>query len=114
MTGVLDTLHDGLGGFDDTPFINLEAMMELLGTMVDPQFDRFNGAMPYDRALYETSGKLVDWMNSIGVGFYTMGANAAYGATPMKAISMREPAWAVVDKYEPRVRPMHSMAAPAF
>ena len=32
----------------------------------------------------------------------------------MKAISMREPAWAVVDRYEPRVRPMHSMAAPAF
>ena len=74
-----------LGRFDDTPFINLEAMMELLGTMVDPQFDRFNGAMPYDRALYETSGKLVDWMNSIGVGFYTMGANAAYGATPYMA-----------------------------
>lgn len=53
--------------------------------MVDPQFDRFNGAMPYDRALYETSGKLVDWMNSIGVGFYTMGVNAAYGATPYMA-----------------------------
>ena len=35
-----------LGRFDDTPFINLEAMMELLGTMVDPQFDRFNGACP--------------------------------------------------------------------
>lgn len=74
-----------LGRFDDTPSINLEAMMELLKTMVDPELDRFDGAMPYDRALYETSGKLVDWMNGIGIGFYTMGANAAYGATPYLA-----------------------------
>lgn len=74
-----------LGRFDDTPSINLEAMMELLKTMVKPENDRFEGAMPYDRALYETSGKLVDWMNGIGIGFYTMGANAAYGATPYLA-----------------------------
>lgn len=74
-----------LGRFDETPSVNLEAMMELLKTTVKPEFDRFDGAMPYDRALYETSGKLVDWMNGIGIGFYTLGVNAAYGATPYLA-----------------------------
>ena len=47
--------------------------------------DRFDGAMPYQTAMYSNSGQLVDWMHGIGVGFYSLGVNKAYGVTPYLA-----------------------------
>lgn len=69
-----------LGTYDDSPSYNLDAMMSFLK-------ERFGveGEMPFDLALYENSGKTVDWLHSIGVGFHTMGAGAAYGITPYLA-----------------------------
>lgn len=69
-----------LGTYDDSPSYNLDAMMTFLK-------ERFGveGEMPFDQALYENSGKTVDWLHSIGVGFHTMGAGAAYGITPYLA-----------------------------
>ena len=32
-----------------------------------PENDRFNGAMPYQTAMYDNSGKLVDWLHGMGV-----------------------------------------------
>ena len=73
------------GRFDDNPNYNKDAMMAVLSKYVNPEFDRFDGAMPYDHAMYDTSGALVDWMHGIGVGFYSMGVNKAYGITPYLA-----------------------------
>lgn len=69
-----------LGTCDDNPSYNLDVMMGFLK-------ERFGveGEMPFDQTLYETSGKTVDWLHSIGVGFHTMGAGAAYGVTPYLA-----------------------------
>lgn len=51
---------------------------------IKPEYDRYDGAMPYQTACYTVSGKLVDWLHSIGVGFNTMGTyeqGTAYGAS---------------------------------
>ena len=74
-----------LGRYDDNPNYNKDAMMAILSKYVVPEYDRFDGAMPYDNALYDTSGPLVDWLHGIGVGFYSMGVNKAYGITPYMA-----------------------------
>ncbi len=60
-------------------------MLGVLKGLVVPENDRFDGAMPYDDALYTTSPALVDWLHEIGVGFYSMGVNKAYGVTPYLA-----------------------------
>ncbi|MFR3273338.1 MAG: FAD-dependent oxidoreductase [Slackia sp.] len=73
------------GRFNDNPNYNKDAMMAVLSKYVNPEFDRFDGAMPYDHAMYDTSGALVDWLHEIGVGFYSMGVNKAYGITPYLA-----------------------------
>ncbi len=74
-----------LGRFDDNPMFNVEAMLSLLSAYINPDHDRFDGAMPFQNAMYHNSGALVDWLHSIGVGFYTMGVNSAYGITPYLA-----------------------------
>ena len=35
--------------------------------------------------MYENSGKMVDWMHDMGIGFFTMGVNPYYGTTPYLA-----------------------------
>ena len=74
-----------LGRFDDNPMFNVDAMLALLANYVRPEHDIHGGAMPFQTAMYHTSGKLVDWMHSIGIGFYTLGVNKAYGITPYLA-----------------------------
>ena len=74
-----------LGRFDSSPFFDKDAMLGVLKGLVVPENDRFDGAMPYDDALYTTSPALVDWLHEIGVGFYSMGVNKAYGVTPYLA-----------------------------
>ena len=74
-----------LGRFDEDPNFNKEKMMGILSKFVIPEFDRFDGAMPYDNALYDNSANLVDWLHEIGVGFYSMGVKKAYGITPYLA-----------------------------
>src|SRR5699024_1507654 len=61
----------GLGRFDDNPMFNKDAMLAVMKKYIIPENDRFNGAMPYQTAMYDNSGKLVDWMHKIGVGFYS-------------------------------------------
>ena len=74
-----------LGRFDDNPMYNVDAMLALLANYVNPDHDNFDGAMPFQTAMYHTSGALVDWLHGIGVGFYTLGVNKAYGITPYLA-----------------------------
>lgn len=74
-----------LGRYDDSAYFDIDAMLEVLSALVVEEYDPYDGAMPYDRALYETSADLVDWMHDIGIGFYTMGVNSAYGLTPYLA-----------------------------
>ncbi len=74
-----------LGRFDDSPMFNKDAMLAVMKNYIIPENDRFNGAMPYQTAMYDNSGKLVDWMHKIGVGFYSLGVNKAYGITPYLA-----------------------------
>ena len=75
----------GLGRFDDSPMFNKDAMLAVMKKYIVPENDRFNGEMPYQTAMYDNSGKLVDWMHKIGVGFYSLGVNKAYGITPYLA-----------------------------
>lgn len=74
-----------LGRFDDSPYFDKTAMLALLSNYVNPEFDRFEGAMPYDDAMYTASPDMVDWLHEIGVGFYSLGVNKAYGVTPYLA-----------------------------
>lgn len=65
-------------------FYDLETYMGFTKTLLKEEYDRYDGAMPYQTACYSVSGKLVDWLHSIGVGFNTMGVyeqGTAYGAS---------------------------------
>ena len=73
------------GRFEDSPLYNVDAMLGLLANYINPDHDTYDGAMPFQTTMYHTSGQLVDWLHSIGVGFYTMGVNKAYGITPYLA-----------------------------
>ncbi|MEG1512213.1 MAG: FAD-dependent oxidoreductase [Raoultibacter sp.] len=75
----------GLNRFNDSPMFNKDAMLGLMKKYIKPENDRFGGAMPYQSAMYGNSGSLVDWMHTIGVGFYSLGVNKAYGITPYLA-----------------------------
>ncbi|MEG0476716.1 MAG: FAD-binding protein [Raoultibacter sp.] len=75
----------GLGRFNDSPMFNKDAMLGVMKKYIKPENDRFGGAMPYQSAMYGNSGSLVDWMHTIGVGFYSLGVNKAYGITPYLA-----------------------------
>ncbi len=61
----------------DPTYFSLDAKLDLLKSYNTPENNRFDGALPYQEAMYSNSGALVDWMHSIGVGFMTI------GATPM-------------------------------
>ena len=69
----------------DNPMYNKQAMLAVMQKYLVPENDRFDGAMPYQTAMYSNSGQLVDWMHGIGVGFYSLGVNKAYGVTPYLA-----------------------------
>lgn len=75
----------GANRFNDSPAYNIDAMLALSRKYVVPENDRFGGTLPYQQAMYSTSGSLINWMSSIGIGFYTMGVNKAYGITPYLA-----------------------------
>lgn len=74
-----------LGRFDDNPMFNVDAMLAVLANYINPDHDTHDGAMPFQTTMYHNTGALVDWLHSIGVGFYTMGVNSAYGITPYLA-----------------------------
>lgn len=74
-----------LGRFDDSAYFDKTAMLALLSNYVNPEFDRYNKAMPYGDAMYTASADMVDWLHEIGVGFYSLGVNKAYGVTPYLA-----------------------------
>ena len=65
-------------------YYDLETYMGFMKPFTKPEYDRFDGANPYQTACYEVSGKLVDWLHSIGVGMMTMGRYeqaTGYGAS---------------------------------
>lgn len=74
-----------LGRHEDNPMFNKAGMLAVMQKYLIPENDRFDGAMPYQTALYDNSGTLVDWLHGMGVGFYSLGVNAAYGVTPYLA-----------------------------
>lgn len=63
---------------------DMDAMMAYSTAGVDPQNARTPGEAPFIETLFGTSASLVDWMQSIGVGFLTMGSPAA-GVLPTLA-----------------------------
>ena len=74
-----------LGRHDENPMFNKAGMLAVMSKYLVPGNDRFDGAMPYQTAMYDNSGKLVDWLHGMGVGFYSLGVNPAYGVTPYLA-----------------------------
>jgi uncharacterized protein with FMN-binding domain/succinate dehydrogenase/fumarate reductase flavoprotein subunit len=52
---------------------NKSILLNLLKTIVRPQYDRYNKEMPYKSASLDASGPMVDWLHDIGVGFAPMG-----------------------------------------
>lgn len=74
-----------LGRHDENPMFNKAGMLAVMSKYLVPENDRFDGAMPYQTAMYDNSGKLVDWLHGMGVGFYSLGVNPAYGVTPYLA-----------------------------
>lgn len=62
---------------------SLEAALESSKKRPNPEFNRFDGETPYNNKMLTYSGPFVDWMHSIGVGFFQMGLH--YGNTPFLA-----------------------------
>mgnify|MGYP002233867940 CR=1 FL=1 len=59
-------------------------MLGVLKGLVVPENDRFDGAMPYDDALYTTSPALVDWLHE-SASVLQHGCEQSYGVTPYLA-----------------------------
>lgn len=74
-----------VGRHDENPMFSKAGMLAIMSKYLVPENDRFDGAMPYQTAMYDNSGKLVDWLHDMGVGFYSLGVNPAYGVTPYLA-----------------------------
>lgn len=74
-----------LGRHDENPMFSKDGMLAVMSKYLVPENDRFDGTMPYQTAMYDNSGKLVDWLHGMGVGFYSLGVNPAYGVTPYLA-----------------------------
>lgn len=74
-----------VGRHDENPMFSKAGMLAVMSKYLVPENDRFDGAMPYQTAMYDNSGKLVDWLHGMGVGFYSLGVNPAYGVTPYLA-----------------------------
>ena len=86
----LQSAYDVDGAYAASTYGSLENMMGFWKMMTKyHRTEFFTGEMPYMTAQYATSGKVLDWMNSIGIGFNTIGnfeGATQYGAaTPYMA-----------------------------
>ena len=82
--------YDVDGEYAKSTYGSLDAMMGFWKMMTKyHRTEFFTGEMPFMTAQYATSGKVLDWMNSIGIGFNTIGnfeGGTQYGyATPYMA-----------------------------
>ena len=82
--------YDVDGSYAASTYGSVEKMMDFWKVMTKyHRTDYFTGEMPYMTAQYSTAGKVLDWMNSIGIGFNTIGvfeSGTQYGyATPYMA-----------------------------
>ncbi|MBR5289437.1 MAG: FAD-dependent oxidoreductase [Erysipelotrichaceae bacterium] len=82
--------YDVDGAYAASTYGSLDSMMGFWKMMTKyHRTEFFTGEMPYMTAQYATSGKVLDWMNSIGIGFNTIGTfegATQYGyATPYMA-----------------------------
>ena len=68
---------------DPEAYINLW-LGERFAYLFHDEYDRFDHQAPYLKAWFRASGPMVDWMNSIGIGFNTVGKfekGTGYGDT---------------------------------
>ncbi len=67
--------YDVTGALKDTVYGSVDNMMEFWRNhpFLNPEYDRFDKKMPYMTKQYENTGKMLDWLNSIGVGFNSLG-----------------------------------------
>lgn len=67
---------------------DMEALLTVFSYYLNPEYDRYDGEMPYQRVMLENAGYVVDWFKEIGVGFASMGyyeGGLQYGLTPYLA-----------------------------
>ena len=67
--------YDVTGALKNSYYGSVENMMGFWRAhpFLNPEYDRFDKAMPYMTAQYENIGKLVDWFVKIGLGFNPIG-----------------------------------------
>lgn len=78
----------GLGREEATPSWNKELLMPIFEKYIHEEYDRFDKAQPYQHVMMDASGKVVDWLHGMGVGFASMGnfeGGLQYGFTPYLA-----------------------------
>lgn len=78
----------GLGREQESASWNKELIMPVFENYIHEEYDRFNKAQPYQHVMMDASGKLVDWLHNMGVGFASMGnfeGGLQYGFTPYLA-----------------------------
>ena len=86
----LQSNYDVDGEYAKSTYGSLDSMMGFWKMMTKyHRTEFFNGEMPYMTLQYATAGKVLDWMNGIGIGFNTIGTfegGTQYGyATPYMA-----------------------------
>lgn len=82
--------YDVTGALKETFYGSVDNMMEFWRNhpFLNPKYDRFDKKMPYMTKQYENTGKLVDWLNGMGVGFNSLGnyeGGMSTGYTPYLA-----------------------------
>lgn len=78
----------GLGREQESASWNKELLMPVFENYINEEYDRFDKAQPYQNVMMDASGKVVDWLHDMGVGFASMGnfeGGLQYGFTPYLA-----------------------------
>ena len=82
---------DVAGALEGSATLDLDAKLESYKAQVVEGLGSPDGDLPFLRATYEVSGAMADWMDSIGIGFMTLGSfegAASYGSILSSAPGM--------------------------
>ncbi len=67
----------------------IDGMVAYYSNLVDPETDRFNATVPYERQAYTALADMSEWFKDIGIGFLTLGSFE--GATKLGAVMYLSP-----------------------
>lgn len=78
-----ETFQRYLGGRENIPAANLYmSSWDNIGDLLGAAYGKGKDTLPWLKQMYQGGGRYYDWMNSIGVGFLSLGVEPALASSP--------------------------------